>query len=300
MIKLNLSQDFHYSKIIDSCYDSMKSTSPLKLKVLANKDALLRVADFYEKYAKTNNLFKHNLFFLNNNDFIKIAGNTAKDLLTNYDMRELYDYFRDRRCGGFYDELINNAKNPKIKCPYCGGIGMPMELDHFLPKSKLGYYSILPYNLIPSCKDCNQSYKSTFIPENKNEQLIHPYLDDNCFFEEQWLFAQCHLDNDNVIHINYYVSPPNNWREDKKSKVKFHFDKFKLDKRFSIEASNNLSEITNELKHHKKKNKPISEFISDNLDIKLETYSHRKNHWALALYQAIKNDINILFNNLKI
>ncbi|MBF4102148.1 hypothetical protein INT80_00710 [Gallibacterium anatis] len=47
------------------------------------------------------------------------------------------------------------------------GINIPTEIDHFLPKSEFCYYSIFPYNLIPICKDCNQTYKKNFFPENK-------------------------------------------------------------------------------------------------------------------------------------
>ncbi|VEI46040.1 HNH endonuclease [Actinobacillus equuli] len=92
-------------------------------------------------------------------------------------MVKLYEYcLRDCRCGDVYDTIINLAQS--VKCPFCGGIGKPTQIDHFLPKSRYGHFSVLPENLIPVCKDCNTEYKKEFYPTEKNKQLIHPYLDD--------------------------------------------------------------------------------------------------------------------------
>jgi len=54
-------------------------------------------------------------------------------------------------------------------CPYCNRQyitpiysdhgKMRADLDHFLPKSKLPYFSMSLYNLVPVCKSCNQSLK---------------------------------------------------------------------------------------------------------------------------------------------
>jgi len=54
-------------------------------------------------------------------------------------------------------------------CPYCNKHyvtpifsqrgRMRADLDHFLPKSKYPYFSMSLYNLVPSCKTCNQSAK---------------------------------------------------------------------------------------------------------------------------------------------
>lgn len=56
-------------------------------------------------------------------------------------------------------------------CPYCNanfiptvikpwtGVGTRPDIDHFLPKSIFPYFSMSIFNLIPSCKICNSSFK---------------------------------------------------------------------------------------------------------------------------------------------
>ena len=84
----------------------------------------------------------------------------------------------------YYDKLLSLA--PLNRCPYCG-IGQVSTLDHYLPKTKFLIFSVLPYNLVASCKDCNtgklDSYATT-----QNKQTLHPYYDD--FTSEQWLYAR--------------------------------------------------------------------------------------------------------------
>ena len=82
-------------------------------------------------------------------------------------MVELYNYcLRNTRSGDVYDKILAFAKNPEIRCPFCGGISNPSQIDHFLPKSRYGHFSVFPYNLIPICKDCNTEFKKEFLGGN--------------------------------------------------------------------------------------------------------------------------------------
>jgi hypothetical protein len=61
-------------------------------------------------------------------------------------------------------------------CPYCNRNFIRLvnskrtdELDHFYPKSKYPFLAISFYNLIPSCKTCNQTFKKA------EEISINPY-----------------------------------------------------------------------------------------------------------------------------
>lgn len=61
-------------------------------------------------------------------------------------------------------DLVNNL-GIKV-CPYCNrnfirpaGERRIDELDHFYPKSKYPFLALSFYNLIPSCKTCNQTFK---------------------------------------------------------------------------------------------------------------------------------------------
>jgi hypothetical protein len=70
-----------------------------------------------------------------------------------------------------YDSLLNSAKE---KCPFCGGIGTPRNLDHFLPKAHFPQFSVLPRNLIPACRDCNMDGKGHAFATNAEDQIILP------------------------------------------------------------------------------------------------------------------------------
>lgn len=71
----------------------------------------------------------------------------------------------------YYDKLVGDNE----KCPFCGitDILTPNHtkrdaLDHYLPKDTYPFSSINPDNLVPICKTCNSSYKSTHSPVRKN------------------------------------------------------------------------------------------------------------------------------------
>ncbi|MET1174492.1 hypothetical protein [Paenibacillus amylolyticus] len=102
-----------------------------------------------------------------------------------------------------YGEFLDGFKQPnsKIKwgafdlcdhldvnvCPYCNrmftftiikkanrkALTRP-ELDHFFPQSMFPLFAISFYNLIPSCKICNSSFKRD--DYLKLEEYLHPYL----------------------------------------------------------------------------------------------------------------------------
>lgn len=68
-------------------------------------------------------------------------------------------------------------------CPYCDRQFITIletnkkyrpQLDHFIPKSRLPFFAISLFNLIPSCGICNSSIKTSvnFIPLTKEEFLL--------------------------------------------------------------------------------------------------------------------------------
>lgn len=91
-------------------------------------------------------------------------------------------------------ENFRNSQIPKIihvldihSCPYCNRNFIDVyygekaikpnrfngDIDHYFPKSRYEYLALCLYNLIPSCKTCNQE-------KGKNEEdriHFHPYMD---------------------------------------------------------------------------------------------------------------------------
>lgn len=245
---------------------------------MANKNFLIKTGNYYNDLSTTNDLYQLN-------DKLP-EGENINGNFRNEHMVKLYNYcLRDCRCGNVYDTIINLAKSPEIQCPFCGGISTPSQLDHFLPKARYGHFAVLPYNLIPICKDCNTEYKKEFYPTYKDKQLIHPYLDDDCFFSQQWLYAK-YIDGT----IEYSVNPPVGWSNDKKEKVRFHFEMFELKERFAQNAVGTLSDLLVQIETSKSCNMDIIMFETSILDSVIQKES-KINHWKRVLYLAIKSEL---------
>ncbi|WP_346876830.1 HNH endonuclease [Clostridium sp. UBA5712] len=113
-------------------------------------------------------------------------------------------------------ENLRNSQMPKIihaldvhSCPYCNrnfidvyykGDGLKPnkfngDIDHYFAKSRYEYLALSIYNLIPSCKTCNQE-KGRNIQEKIH---FHPYMDSHRIYRFKTNFD---LDED-VITIDY-------------------------------------------------------------------------------------------------
>lgn len=284
MIHLKLPKDIpNFSDVIDLCCEK---NVVYKQNVLNAKDFLIQKGNDYKSLAISNALCKFDTT-LPREDII--IGD-----LRNEHMIKLYEYcLRDQRCGNIYDTIINLAKS--TKCPFCGGIGRPTQIDHFLPKSRYGHFSVLPDNLIPVCKDCNTEYKKEFIPTAENEQLIHPYLDKDAIFNEQWLYAKYIDDSSSIGSVEYYVNPPEQWSQDQKEKVHFHFRTFHLSERLSEFATGCLSDVITQMQEYKKSgNTAMEDFEIGSID-SIINREQRANSWKKALFCAVKEQLPIIW-----
>ncbi|WP_118775702.1 HNH endonuclease [Haemophilus haemolyticus] len=277
MIRLTLPDSIPpHSEVINLCCERDVN---YKQHVLNNQNFLINKGNDYERYSRTNDLYTF--------DNILPVSTHITGSLENEHMVKLYEYcLRDCRGGDVYNTIINLAKSPTIRCPFCGGIGIPTQLDHFLPKSRYGHFSVLPYNLVPICKDCNTEYKKEFFPISKYEQLIHPYLDDDCFFNQQWLYAKYEDDT-----VTYFVVPPDTWSYDKKEKVHFHFQTFNLAERFAENAVGSLSDLLNQIQASKAYGMDKDMFESSIIESVIQNES-RVNSWKRVLFLAIKDRLS--------
>jgi len=209
-----------------------------------------------------------------------IFANIYKSELIN-----LYDYYllKKRPARNIYDEIKLSAND---KCPYCGGIGAPSTLDHYLPKSRYPQFSVLPTNLLPCCRDCNTGSKNTTISTQKHEQILHPYFDENHFFNQQWVYAQ--VIQDEPCSIKYFVNPPEYWNDIDKGRVFQHFSGFNLAYRYNILASEELSILIDQRITHMQKISPqeFSEYLSSIGN----TTKLFINHWKKVMYRTLALD----------
>lgn len=231
MLKLKLPVH-SYPNALDLCRDGITGNIGLLKKVENATTDLKTQAQAYEASGSIGELYTiQPLQNQRNVDPIVLGQLKRSDLIKLYG-----NYFVGitKPARAVYDSLMIAADE---KCPYCGGIGRPRNLDHYLPKKHYPQFSIVPLNLVPSCRDCNMDGKGEVFAMREAEQVIHPYLDDDSIFNEQWLFARYTPTNDGEPGvIEYFVSPPQHWEDVKKQRVEKHFLDFDLSLRFSKEA----------------------------------------------------------------
>jgi len=103
-----------------------------------------------------------------------------------------------------------------------------------LPKADYPAFSVLPYNLVPSCRDCNENKKNPKIFKSSDFHL-HPYYDRELDMNAYWLHAN--IVEESQIQVHYTIDKPITWDSDFFERVKKHFSLFKLDKSYSFYAS---------------------------------------------------------------
>ncbi|XDF78617.1 hypothetical protein AAFX60_005655 [Aliivibrio fischeri] len=230
----------------------------------------------YEQKARVSNLYLVPPNYSDNNSII-VGEVTKKELKSIYSQHMVAATKPARR---IYDELMNLA--PNGRCPFCG-LGHVSTLDHYLPKSKYPFYSVLPINLVPSCKDCNTG-KGAALATCAGEQPLHPYYDHQHYITEQWIFAE--VIETIPLSVRFFVRPPEEWDPIFKSRVQCHFTDYNLSSRFAVEVADELSSLKYLL----------TEYISAAGVDAVKNYligkasaeaNNHINSWLTALYQAL-------------
>jgi hypothetical protein len=204
------------------------------------------------------------------------------------EMITLYStYFSNREKPAYeiYERIMLSASE---SCPYCGGIGDPQNLDHYMPKKYYPQYAVLPLNLVPSCRDCNMGSKGDSPMTSDEHRILNPYIDGRNFFEEQWIFADFLLDAKGTpVSIEYRCDPPSRWSDVDKKRAKNHFEVFNLKRKYIKAASTqiNVSFSQVDILRDIGTSKPdiIKVCVTSSLPSK-----NKKNTWHLGFYQALE------------
>lgn len=263
----------------ETCASGIKSGT-LKYRIESELDTIVQLSDQYEDLAKKGDLFKLQALCKDfKSDGIVVAKLTKAEFINLYEY-----YFRGPEKPGRvnYDKLMLSAKD---KCPFCGGIGRPRNLDHFLPKKFFPQFSISPLNLIPACRDCNMDGKGKNYAKTSAEQIIHPYLDKECFFRDKWISGR--LIKEDPLSIEFFTHTPDNWDAIDKIRAITHFHDFDLAKRYSIQAAEELSVLIEQRKSFMKT------FSCDDFQQYLASFQSQAlfiNHWKRVMYRCLAED----------
>ncbi|MDA5543834.1 HNH endonuclease [Yersinia rochesterensis] len=221
----------------------------------------------------------------------RVIGNLTKTKLINLYENNLRN--KDKPARGYYDDLLVSSGE---RCPFCGDIGQTKNLDHFLPKAHFPEFSVMPLNLVPSCRDCNMGEKGQNYAIAENNQAIHPFIDKDIFFQVQWVFADYIHEDDGAI--SYYVNCPTNWRQEDKDRAFNHFNNLNLASRYRLEAGKHLSEVIDQKNAFERMLRRLvptanlemikSGFIESNLQPMIDS-DQFDNHWKKVMYQCLAN-----------
>lgn len=283
MIKIKLSEDYSYNDVLELCVEGITGNAQLRKQVSDERANFLPFKDEYEKAA-----IKSQLFSIPSIDTSTTQNPNVIGPLKKNDLEKLYtQYFADKNkpARKVYDAIKNSAKE---SCPFCGGIGTPKNVDHFLPKAHFPQFSVLPFNLVPACRDCNMESKGHGYAIKEEEQIIHPYFEAAHFFNEQWIFANysAGTGDDDPGFFEYCVVPPVTWSETDKKRVAKYFKDFDLATRYATQAAKHLKTVLAQINRNLNKNVPVEEVVEDLLEPVLDECEF-VNHWQYAMYQGL-------------
>lgn len=255
--------------ILNNCTAYMNN--PRKERIEKVKLTIIKQTKKYDELAKSEQLFtipQHD-----NVDFI--AFKEDMEALYNQKFVPKGEANRD-----FYNKIMLLA--PNGKCPYCQQ-NIANNLDHFLPKAKYVTFSVSPYNLIPSCSDCNTDKSASTFTTYLN-QPFHPYYDN--FDDSTWLKAR--LIENEEISFQFYAEPHMTVPVVKAERIKnsFSSDGFGLNEIYKVHAPGLYRTCFHRIKilFDKGGEDLAIARLLENIE---DEQSNNINSWKAAMYQAM-------------
>lgn len=285
MMRLN-EPEKDYVATLDQCMRGIVRDVNFLSRLTAAKPKLLKLGENYISAGEAGNLFLIPPVNSPDDDPAVVEAVKKSELVNLYEY-----YFRneEKEARKIYDQLLNSAHE---QCPFCGGIGTPRNLDHFLPKAHFPQFSVFPKNLIPSCRDCNMDGKAQAFAKTSSAQIIQPYIDHERFFNSQWIFAEYNEISPGMTGtIRYFVNPPADWDQIHKERVFQHFSDFNLAKRYAVKAAQLLDTTLAQISVLRAQG-ASSAAICDAILIPGIDRAPFVNHWQKGMFQALHHVVN--------
>lgn len=175
-----------------------------------------------------------------------------------------------------YDQLTAST----LRCPFCGQRDAS-TLDHYLAKTVHAHFTVTPMNLVPACKDCNKA-KGNRNARTPSEQVLHPYFDD--IDAAEWLTAT--LASPTPLSVSFAPSPPDTWTPELVARITKHFEVFRINTLYSVNATNEMTGIRQYLADLAASGGPLA--VQSYLhDMSMSRAAAGRNSWQAALYRAM-------------
>lgn len=253
-------------ELVQECASNVRSED-LKKRILDSTDGFQSCADQYDINGSKGELYKIDKL----NTINDLSSDELKFLYTN----KLSKIGQPGRW--YYDQLLASA--PYGICPYCLQRTVS-TIDHVLPQASYPNFSIVPYNLIPACKDCNTG-KGEKVPVLAKDVHIHPYYDN----VDDFLWLAASVQETNPPTMFFSVKVINEWVDELNERVATHFRLFELGKLYATHSAvefRNLSYLyklfeiggANQVKNH------LDLIVTNKAGIS-------KNSWQSAMYKSL-------------
>lgn len=225
-------------------------------------------------------------------DYIKENGNPEKINISNIfsnDKEKFHNLYLNPK-NTVKDKIIDVLKDHDLNyCPFCGNLGNPFTLDHYLPKENFPEYSIFSKNLVPMCGEC-QLHKSTKTIDKNNKRIfIHPYYDN--FAEKELLILKINFPYDQGTTFNLHVS--NDLETAEKDICSRHFEELKIEKRYLRFFKGEYIRLKKLILKKNNNNfslKLIDSFLLDILD---RAELNSINQWEAIFYRSVLKNIEL-------
>ncbi len=205
----------------------------------------------------------------------------------NVSVKEFMNLYTGRMVGNplgriHYDKLLLSA--PNGLCPLCGHRDVS-TLDHYLPKSKYPRLSVVPINLVPSCKDCNTG-KLVDFPVSPETETLHPYFDR--IGNQRWLSLT--VNKTTPLSVTYSVVDVLGSGALIFERIREHFKAFGLQSLYATQAARELTGIKLQLTNIFDNGAGfpgVQRFLRDSAESRS---IDNLNSWQAVLYEGLAND----------
>lgn len=204
--------------------------------------------------------------------------------VTYKELKNVYTAQMVRKPNGriYYDQLLMAA--PAGLCPLCSH-REASTLDHYLPKAKYPRLSIVPINLIPSCKDCNTGKLADF-PIGPDDETLHPYYDNI----ENVVWLNAIVNKTTPVSLSFNVKAPASWNQLLTNRVNTHFDCFKLNILYSTQSARRLSGMKYNLEKIYSSGAAKAGIVKYLADEAVSNATINLNSWETAMFKALSKD----------
>ena len=219
------------------------------------------------------------------NDLVSLA-NYGFDGRDKTDLIKLYSY-KSKKIQKLKISVTTIERNRILStCQNCT-ISEVNSLDHFVNKKEFPEFSVHPKNLFPSCTKCN-SYKGQEWRDHGQVTCLNLYLDE--LPDEQYLFVNINVVNNDVITTRFYLENPNGVDPIFFGRIQNHYNKLHLCERFQENADTIITSLENTIKTYSDKLplEDIIELVISNSERDMKHYGY--NYWKSILEISLVNN----------